>query len=159
MPAEAPLTARTAALKLVELGKHIRAFRKTLRISATAAAEAAHMSRVTLFRVEKGEPSVTIGAYLNVMEALGLDFGVIDSAGERDPDLHNGWIPVHIRLSDYPQLKQLAWQVGGTGELTPMEALNIYERNWRHMEPQALEPRERLLIEALREGLGGAKLV
>jgi len=35
--------------------------RKALRVSATVAAEAAGMSRVTLHRIEKGEPSVTMG--------------------------------------------------------------------------------------------------
>jgi hypothetical protein len=44
--------------------------------------------------------------------------------------------------------------VHGTDELTPVEALSIYERNWRHVEEQTLEPRERDLIDALRIGLG-----
>ncbi|OGT29844.1 MAG: hypothetical protein A2W28_05305 [Gammaproteobacteria bacterium RBG_16_51_14] len=59
-----------------------------------------------------------------------------------------------MHLADYPQLKQLAWQVHGTDELTPAEALSIYERNWRHVDVKALEPRERQLVDALRIGLG-----
>lgn len=55
---------------------------------------------------------------------------------------------------DYPQLKQLAWQVLGTVELTPAEMLSIYERNWRHVDVQALAPRERHLVDALRMALG-----
>ena len=35
------------------------------------------MSRVTLHRIEKGEPAVAIGAYLNARVALGLDFGIL----------------------------------------------------------------------------------
>ena len=66
---------------------------------------------------------------------------------------HQGWIPARIHLSDYPQLKQLAWQVHGTDELTPIEALSIYERNWRHINVQSLEPREQQLVEALRIAL------
>jgi len=115
------------------------------------------MSRVTLHRIENGEPSVTMGAYLNAMEALNMDFGIIKPTESADHALdvdREGWIPARIHLADYPQLKQLAWQVHGTDELTPAEALSIYERNWRHVDVQALEPRERQLVDALRIGLG-----
>lgn len=157
MPARPPIIASMAAEKLIALGKQIRARRKALRISATAAAEAAGMSRVTLHRIENGEPSVTMGAYLNAMEAQGMDFGIIkptDLAADALNEDRKGWIPARIRLGDYPQLKQLAWQVHGTDELTPVEALSIYERNWRHVDVPTLEPRERDLIDALRIGLG-----
>jgi len=115
------------------------------------------MSRVTLHRIENGEPSVTMGAYLNAMAALNMNFGFAKtaelSAGELNID-HKGWIPARIHLSDYPQLKQLAWQVHGTDELSPTEALSIYERNWRHIDVQSLDPREQQLVEALRVALG-----
>ena len=58
------------------------------------------------------------------------------------------------RLADYPQLQQLAWQVQGTDELTPTEALSIYERNWRHLDVQARAASERDLVDALRLALG-----
>jgi transcriptional regulator with XRE-family HTH domain len=157
MPARHPVITNTAADRLVALGRQIRAHRKALRISMAAAAEAAGMSRVTLHRIENGEPSVTMGAYLNIIAALGLDVGIIDPANKA-PEVpeagREGWIPARIRLGDYPQLKQIAWQVHGTDELTPVEALSIYERNWRHVDVAALETRERLLIDALRLGLG-----
>ncbi|MGA8863374.1 MAG: helix-turn-helix transcriptional regulator [Gallionella sp.] len=157
MPARTPITAPAVANKLVAMGKQIRAQRKTLRINATTAAEAAGMSRVTLHRIENGEPSVTMGAYLNALEALNLDFGIIkpaESTGQTPDADHEGWIPARVHLADYPQLKQLAWQVHGTDELTPAEALNIYERNWRHVDVNALAPRERQLVDALRIALG-----
>jgi len=65
-----------------------------------------------------------------------------------------GWIPARILLADYPQLKSLAWQVQGTDALTPQEALDIYDANWRHVDVQAMNARERDLVEALRLGLG-----
>ena len=157
MPASAPIIPSTAAEKLIELGKQIRAHRKALRVSATTAAEAAGISRVTLYRIETGEPSVTMGAYLNAMEALNIDFGIKKTA-ELAADALNvdrkGWIPARIHLADYPQLKKLAWQVHGTDELTPVEALSIYDRNWRHVDMNALEPHERQLVDALHIGLG-----
>jgi transcriptional regulator with XRE-family HTH domain len=157
MPARTPILASTVADKLIAMGKQIRAHRKALRISATTTAEAAGMSRVTLHRIENGEPSVTIGAYLNAMAALGMNFGIIkptDLAADKPNDDLKGLIPARIHLTDYPQLKQLAWQVHGTDELTPVEALSIYERNWRHVDVKAMELRERQLVDALRLGLG-----
>jgi transcriptional regulator with XRE-family HTH domain len=157
MPARSPVTSPAATAKLKVLGEQIRVRRKALGVNATVAAEAAGMSRVTLHRIEKGEPAVTIGAYLNAIVALGLDFGILapdqpaDAVGD---DAKPGWIPVRIRLRDYPQLKRLAWQIHGTDALTPVEALGIYERNRRHLDLDALEPRERELIDALRRALG-----
>jgi transcriptional regulator with XRE-family HTH domain len=145
--------------KLAALGQQIRAYRKALSISATTLAEAAGMSRITLHRIEAGEPAVTMGAYFNAMTALGIHFGIVPielpEAAEpvRDDDRH-GWIPARIKLADYPQLKQLAWQVHGTDELTPREALGIYQRNWRHLDESLLTQREKELIEALNVGLG-----
>lgn len=157
MPAQPPAIIDATAKKLESLGRQIRAHRKALRVSATAAAEAAGMSRVTLHRIERGEPAVTMGAYLNVMAALGLEFGILTPSNpvpEMGDDHRKGWIPARIRLSDYPQLKQLAWQIHGTDELTPVEALDIYERNWRHLDFTVMEPGERHLIDALRLAFG-----
>jgi transcriptional regulator with XRE-family HTH domain len=154
MPAHPPQTAAITAETLTRLGAQIRTQRKALRVNATAAAEAAGMSRVTLHRIEKGEPSVTMGAYLNVMAALDLAFGIIAPTAAAATDEMKGWLPARIRLADYPQLKQLAWQVQGTDELTPAEALGIYERNARHLDMATMDVRERNLIDALRLALG-----
>lgn len=157
MPAKPPKIAAVAAEKLVALGREIQARRKGFKISATVAAEAAGMSRVTWHRIERGEPAVTMGAYLNAIAALGLELGIStplqSPIGPHEED-RSDWIPVRIRLSDYPQLKQLAWQVHGTNTLTPVEALSVYERNARHFDEQALEVKERQLLEMLRLALG-----
>lgn len=158
MPAKSPTNPAVISEQLAALGARIRAQRKALRVSATALAEAAGMSRVSVHRIEQGEPSVTIGAYLNVLAALGMTFSataVGDEASESSTDDKAGWLPARVRLADYPALKHLAWQVQGTDELTPREALGIYERNWRHVDESALLPRERNLIDALRLAFGG----
>ncbi len=80
-----------------------------------------------------------------------LDLTLLRASEVPDAD-REGWIPARIKLADYPQLKQLAWQVHGTDALTPAEALSIYERNWRHVDVPALEQRERQLVDALRLG-------
>lgn len=154
MPAIAPQLTDLTQAHLKRLGQQIRTQRKALRVSATAAAESAGMSRVTLHRIENGEPSVTMGAYINAINVLGMELAVLDPSKQPEAvstgNERQGWIPARVRLSDYPQLKQLAWQVHGTDELSPIEALNIYERNMRHVDIPSLEPRERQLIDALR---------
>jgi transcriptional regulator with XRE-family HTH domain len=157
MPSKSPESTKAVTERLAELGKQIRAHRKSLRVSAVAVAESAGMSRVTLHRIERGEPSVTMGAYVNAMTALGMELRVTGdstSPSSRENQDKQGWIPARINLDEYPQLKQLAWQVQGTNELKPAEALGIYERNWRHVETTALEPKEQNLIEALRLAFG-----
>lgn len=160
MPAKAPQSPAVVTEQLAVLGARIRAQRKALRVSATALAEASGMSRVSVHRIEQGEPSVTMGAYLNVLAALGMTFSATvaaDEASQPVADDKAGWLPARVRLADFPALRQLAWQVQGTDELTPREALGIYERNWRHVDEAALLPHERNLIDALRLAFGGSE--
>lgn len=92
---------------LMLIGKQIRTHRKALGVTAVVASASAGVSRVTLHRIERGEPSVTIGAYLNAMQALGLYFGIQDQTSITMLDNSKpGWIPVRIRLQDYPELKR-----------------------------------------------------
>ena len=154
MPSTVPTLTAAAAAKLAALGQRIRAARKALKVSAISAAEAAGMSRVTLHRIERGEPSVTIGSYLNVLAALGLDFAVVEPAAavvaKKTARDRKGWIPARIPLADYPQLERVAWQVQGADELTPAEAFGLYERNSRHLDLQAMGKHERALLNSLR---------
>ena len=156
MPAPPLAISTVSATRLAALGEQIRTRRKALKLSATVAAEAAGLSRVTLHRMEKGAPAVTMAAYLNVTAALGLDISLslpVDQAAAAPTADRTGWIPARVRLGDYPQLKQLAWHVQGVDELTPAEALSIYERNWRHIDASTLQPHEQQLVDALRLAL------
>ena len=139
---------------LQTMGARLRARRKAL-VSAVAAAESAGISRVTWYRMEKGEPSVAGGIWAAAASVLGvtLTLGEQDAHGPKEG--REGWLPARIRLEDYPQLRELAWHVQGAAELTPREALSIYERNARHLDDSELEPREQALIEALRTAFSG----
>ena len=144
--------ANTAQLQA--LGAQIRAQRKALHLSATVTSEAAGMSRVTLHRIEKGGPTVTMGAWCSAMAALGMTVLAYNKPADAQSSTlqsadRTGWIPARVRLADYPQLHGLAWQVQGTDTLTPTEALDIYERNARHLDWQALSAAELALLEAL----------
>jgi hypothetical protein len=58
-----------------------------------------------------------------------------------------------IRIGDYAQLRDLAWN--RADEFIPAkEAFQLYERNWRFVEPDRLDARERALIERLRTEFG-----
>jgi len=113
------------------------------------------MSRVTLHRIERGEPSVAMGAWVAAAGALGLTLDPVDPRAPAEaPQL-----PAHIRLADYPQLQQLAWQLHGVEDLSAQEALQLYERNWRHVDSKSLSAEERALIQALSHTLGGGRLL
>jgi transcriptional regulator with XRE-family HTH domain len=158
MPSPAPPLVPAAASRLAELGAQIRAHRKRLKLSAVAVAEAAGLSRMTLQRIERGAPSVTMGAYLGVMAALGLELALHDPR-QSSATASAASLPSVIRLADYPQLKQLAWQLGDAQELSPAQALELYERNWRHVDRQAMLPHERELVQRLAAALGGGRLL
>ena len=83
MSAQAPPTDDTATRQLGLIGARIREHRKVLGINAVNAALAAGMSRVTLHRIEAGEPSVTIGAYMNALAYTFLrkELGVAPAVG------------------------------------------------------------------------------
>lgn len=149
MPTKAPTISKKLEKSLRALGQRLRDRREELGISAVATAEAAEMSRVTLYRIEKGEPSVAMGAYLSVVSALGLTMEFTDPARKNPKSDTQRELPKKIRLANYKQLKKLAWQLKDTKELTPEEALDLYERNWRHVDVKAMTPQERLLIETL----------
>lgn len=147
---------------LLRLGGQITARRKVLGIRAQVCAEVAGISRVTLHRIEKGEPSVSMGAYLQVCEALGLHLALMPLGslqGEATKDyVQNSEMP-HIRIKDFPQLKALAWQLKDDEYLTDAEAVSIYERNKRFLDLDNLQRHERALIQRLVDTRGMEQLL
>ena len=152
MPAKNPRISGETAQRLSVLGGRIRERRKKLKLSATVAAEAAGMSRITWYRIEKGEPAVTMGAWFNAAAVLGLTLDIPETE-EAEAD-RRGWIPARIRLADYPELEKLAWHVRGVEDLSAREALDVYERNQRHLDLGAMTPEEMQLLVDLRMAFG-----
>lgn len=73
------------------LGQRLKDARLRRRFSMETVCARADISRPTLYKVEKGDPTVAIGIYVNVLRVLGLvaDLGVIakeDAIGRRIQD-------------------------------------------------------------------------
>lgn len=145
MPARAPpFVDDTTRQGLRALGEAVRTRRKAMRLAAQSVARAANMNRQTLNRIERGEPSVTAGAYINAMRVLGLDLKAVEVTRESPA----AEVADVVRLGDYPQLNQLAWHRAGE-TVTEKEALALYERNWRHVDQKNLSTAERSLVARL----------
>ena len=155
MPAAAPPIAPADQKRLALLGDRIRTARKRQRVTLVAAAQAAGISRVTLHRIERGDPTVAVGAWVAVATALGLSLDLLDAKAVAGATT----VPKTIRLRDFPQLRKLAWQLHGVDEVSPQEALDLYERNWRHLDRTSLSDREAALIDALSREIGGGRLL
>ena len=57
---------------LEQVGENIKLARKRRKLTTTQVAERADIVRSTLYLIEKGDASVGIGAYFNVLRVLGL---------------------------------------------------------------------------------------
>jgi transcriptional regulator with XRE-family HTH domain len=62
----------TSAKEMEALGQRLKDARLRRRFSMETVCARADISRPTLYKVENGDPSVAIGAYVQVMRVLGL---------------------------------------------------------------------------------------
>jgi transcriptional regulator with XRE-family HTH domain len=99
-PSMAPIPVTRALRKL---GNDIRDARRRRRIPVAIFAERAAMSRMTLNKIEKGNPGVAMGSYANALFVLGLVERLADLADARDDTvglaLEEEHLPERIRFS------------------------------------------------------------
>jgi transcriptional regulator with XRE-family HTH domain len=88
---------------LAKLGEDIRSARLRRRISTAVMAQRAFITRMTLSKVERGDPSVSIGIYAVVLFVLGLTTRLGELADARADDvglqLEEERLPKRIRNS------------------------------------------------------------
>ncbi len=88
---------------LYKLGHDIRDARRRRRIPVALMAERASISRTTLNKVEKGDPGVSMGAYVTVLFALGMTERIAAVADPRHDilgqTLEEERLPQRIRLT------------------------------------------------------------
>jgi len=153
MPAACPKIPADAQERVTAWGLRLRAVRMQLKLSARQTSEAAGISRITLHRIERGNPSVTVGAYAAVASVLEAERAAHDSEGT---PMDRGGV---VAVSRFPQLRSLAWNLAEGAELTADEALNLYERNWRHLDHESLSPEESSFIDHLVRTVGKGTLL
>jgi transcriptional regulator with XRE-family HTH domain len=133
---------------LASLGQRILLQRKKLKVAAESVALAAAISRITLHRIEKGEPGVSMGAYISVIIALGLNLSIQEVAPKLN-DAEEEKNPCEIAIKDYPQLKLISWQLKDDAVLNALEAKNMYERNQKYILFNEMTEHEKKLIKQL----------
>src|SRR5512140_3644600 len=88
---------------LRKLGQDIRDARRRRRIPVTIMAQRASVSRMTLNKVEKGDPGVSFGTYATFLFALGMVERLADVADPRHDavglELEQENLPERIRLT------------------------------------------------------------
>jgi transcriptional regulator with XRE-family HTH domain len=91
------------ARALRKLGHDIRDARRRRRIPVAILAQRASISRMTLNRIEKGDPRVSFGGYATVLFTLGMAERLADVADPRHDsvglELEEEHLPERIRLS------------------------------------------------------------
>uniref|UniRef100_UPI0040477137 helix-turn-helix domain-containing protein n=1 Tax=Polynucleobacter sp. TaxID=2029855 RepID=UPI0040477137 len=133
---------------LASLGQKILLQRKKLKVAAESVALAAAISRITLHRIEKGEPGVGMGAYMSVIIALGLSLSIQEGAPKLIDAKEDNLLSA-IAIKDYPQLKLISWQLRDDAVLNAMEAKNMYERNQKYILFNEMTEQEKKLIKRL----------
>ena len=104
MPRRTPVVLPAVLRVLEELGENIRAARLRRKISAALLAERAGLSRPTLRRLERGDATVSMGAYAAVLHSLGLvsDLGQVAADDQLGRKLQDAGLPPRQRAPRRP---------------------------------------------------------
>lgn len=102
MPRKPPPVLPPERRLLAEMGERLRLARRRRKLSTTAVAQGAGLSRSTLYKVEAGDPGVTLGACMRVLAALGLandieKLAADDPVGRKLQDLALDTSPARMR--------------------------------------------------------------
>lgn len=92
MPSKSPIIFPNEQRMLTALGERIRLARKRRQLSMAAVAGRAGVSRTSLYKVERGDASITMGMYVRILATMGLDTDINalaadDRVGRRLQDL------------------------------------------------------------------------
>lgn len=82
MKSKQPVLLPKARKILTELGQNIKLARLRRKLTTEQVAERAHIARSTLWLVEKGDPGVAMGIYLQVLLTLGLEKDLLEVAND-----------------------------------------------------------------------------
>ena len=95
-----PKTLPEVLLGLGHLGEYIRIARKRRRFSMSEVGERLNLSYQTIVRIEKGDPAVSMAAYLGTLWLFGLDNQLVTAAhpdqDEAGKALENSRLPKRV---------------------------------------------------------------
>ncbi len=102
---DAPLLLPKTLKILQELGENIRLARLRRRMSAEQLSQRAGMSRKTLYQIEQGSPTVSMGNFLQALFILGLeqDMATVASADPLGRRLQDAGIATAKRAPGKPR--------------------------------------------------------
>src|SRR5699024_12393427 len=108
---------RTVSRRLADMGASVRRWRLMQSLKAEELAERAGISRSTLQKVERGDPGVSIGAVMSVMQALGQIDHVVGSFDPLSTDVRRLCSPETLpsRVRRRAESSASRW----TGEVAP----------------------------------------
>lgn len=120
-----------------DLAALLKAQRHAQRLTQADAAKLAGISRQHLSEIENSKAThVELPTLLKLLASLRLGLAVKP-------------LEKRIALSQYEQLRQLCWNLAPDTSMTEAEAFAIYERNWRFIDHQKLDPAEKAFLETL----------
>ena len=95
MPSKPPILFPSEQRLLADFGERLRLARLRRKLTTTAVAQRAGISRTTLYNAESGDASVTMGTYLRILANLGMEtdlnqLAADDKVGRKLQDLNLG---------------------------------------------------------------------
>jgi len=81
------MVTRSVNITSAEIGNSLKTWRKIYVLKASQVADRAGISLGTLHKIEKGDPSVSMAAFLEVVRSLGLLESISDSLDPLNTDL------------------------------------------------------------------------
>lgn len=129
-------------------GGQLRGVRRKVGLTQEQLAIRAGLTRQKVIDLEQGKPGVAMAMFFAVLNVLGMDLD-LEKMPQRGP---------RIRLNEFPELRQLAWNRMDAEWIDEPEALALYERNWRHVDHEHMAPEEQALLDHLIKTHGGGTL-
>lgn len=110
-----------------QVGEQIKLARKRRGLTTEQVAERASINRTTLYHIERGKPSVAIGAYFNVLRVLNLHEDFLELAADDEAKNISASEP---KVQEHTERYLTAQAFKGDAPYAdyPTDDLNVYEQ-------------------------------
>ncbi|WP_395339532.1 helix-turn-helix domain-containing protein [Ningiella sp. W23] len=141
---------------LKDIGAEVKQFRKSHSLTQIILAETLEIDRRTLAKLERGDASITIGTAFHILKCLGFSVSVQSptQCEALSEALDKEYLPMQIKLSDYPVLRRCAWQLKADDTVTPPVAFTLYQNKKSDFETRNMSRKEQSLVACLEQVYG-----